>query len=275
MAGSLPSEGVAGERVLPKERRMSLAGHLRELRRRLIIAALALLAGMIASAFLTDWIITWLTFPIQQVAENIGDADFTRLTFTTVTGPFDMRFRIALIAGIVLSSPVWLWQIWRFITPGLTRREFWYAIGFVGAAIPLFAGGVVLALFLLPNIITVMSSFFPDDIAQVGQLFTAIEYYNFVFRTLMILGVGCVTPVFIVALNLAGIVRGKQVILAWRWVLIVCLVFGMLVSPPADVITMVLVAGILFVLYMLASLVCLLFDWRRKKKNPDLFVELD
>lgn len=102
---------------------MTLAGHLRELRRRLIIAALALLAGMIASAFLTDWIITWLTFPIQKVAENIGDSDFTRLTFTTVTGPFDMRFRIALIAGIVISSPVWLWQIWRFITPGLTRRE--------------------------------------------------------------------------------------------------------------------------------------------------------
>ncbi|MGO2846973.1 MAG: twin-arginine translocase subunit TatC, partial [Microbacterium gubbeenense] len=136
-------------------------------------------------------------------------------------------------------------------------------------------GGVVLALFLLPNIITVMSSFFPDDIAQVGQLFTAIEYYNFVFRTLVIVGIGFVTPVFIVALNLAGVIRGKQVILAWRWVLIVCLVFGMLVSPPADVITMVLVASILFVLYMLAALLCVLFDWRRRKKNPDLFVDVD
>lgn len=133
----------------------------------------------------------------------------------------------------------------------------------------------MLALFLLPNIITVMSSFFPDDIAQVGQLFTAIEYYNFVFRTLVIVGIGFVTPVFIVALNLAGVIRGKQVILAWRWVLIVCLVFGMLVSPPADVITMVLVASILFVLYMLAALLCVLFDWRRRKKNPDLFVDVD
>ncbi len=252
---------------------MTLAGHLRELRRRLVYAVIGLAAGMIVAAFLTDWIIEALTYPISRVAENLGDEEFTKLTFTTVTGPFDMRLRISFVAGLVLSAPVWLWQIWRFVTPGLTRREFWYAFGFMCAAIPLFFGGVTLAIFLLPNIITIMASFFPDDIDQVGQIFTATEYYAFVFRTLTIVGIGFVTPVFVVALNLADIVRGKQVVRAWRWVILLCLVFGMFASPPADMVTFFIVSAIMFVLYMLAACVCLLFDWRKKKRHPELFVE--
>lgn len=251
---------------------MTLAGHLRELRRRLFFSVLGLAAGMIVAAFLTDWIISWLTFPIKVVSENLDDPDIG-LTFTTVTGAFDMRLRISFVAGLVFSSPVWLWQIWRFVTPGLTRREFWYGMGFMAAGIPLFVGGVVLAVLLLPNIITIMASFFPSDLQNVNQLFTANEYYNFVFRTLLIIGIGFVTPVVVVALNLLDVVRGKQVVKAWRWVLILCLVFGMFASPPADMVTMFLVAGIMFVLYMLAACVCLLFDWRKKKRNPELFVE--
>ncbi|HJB62121.1 MAG TPA: twin-arginine translocase subunit TatC [Candidatus Microbacterium pullistercoris] len=254
---------------------MTLAGHLRELRKRLMFAVIGLIAGMIAAAFATEWVIGWLTQPIVQVAENIGDEEFTRLTFTTVTGPFEMRFRISLVAGIVISSPVWLWQLWRFVTPGLKRREFWVGMGFMGAAIPLFAGGITLAIFLLPNIITIMASFFPDDVASVGQLFDAREYYNFVFRTLMIIGIGFVTPAVLVALNLVGVVQGKQVMRAWRWVLLLCLVFGMFASPPADMVTFLVVAAIMFVLYMIAASVCLLFDWRRRKRNPDLFVAYD
>ena len=240
-----------------------------------MIAAIALIVGMIISAFLTGWIIEWLTYPITSFAEKIGDDTFTKLTFTTVTGPFDMRFRIAMVSGLVISSPMWLWQIWRFVTPGLTRREFWYAMGFMCAAIPLFLGGVVVAIMLLPNVITVMSSFFPQDVQNVGQLFTATEYYNFVFRMLVFCGIGFVTPVFVVALNLAGILRGKTILKAWRWVLIACLLFGMMVSSPADIITMMVMASILFLLYMAATVVSLIFDSRRKKAHPELFVEVD
>lgn len=252
---------------------MTLGEHLKELRRRLIIAVIGLVIGMIVAAFATTWIITWLTYPIEKVAESIGDPDFTKLTFTTVTGPFDMRLRISFVAGLILSSPVWLWQIWRFITPGLTRREFWYAAGFMAAAIPLFFGGVVLAIFLLPNVILIMSTFFPDDVTQVAQMFTASEYYTFVFRTLVVVGVGFVSPIFVVALNLADVVRAKQILKAWRWVLILCLVFGMFASPPADMLTFGVVSAIMFALYMAAGCVCLLFDWRKRKRSPELFVD--
>ncbi|WP_036319067.1 twin-arginine translocase subunit TatC [Microbacterium indicum] len=252
---------------------MTLSQHLRELRKRLTIAAIGLVVGMVISWFLTEGIITWLTYPIDEVADRLGDENFTRLTYTTVTGAFDMRLRISFVAGLVISSPVWLWQIWRFVTPGLTRKEFWYAFGFMAAAIPLFLGGVVLAIFLLPNMIVLMTSFVPDDIDGVAQMFTAPEYYNFVFRVLTLIGVGFVSPVFLVALNLADIVRAKAILKAWRWVLVVCLVFGMLASPPADMVTMFVVAGIMYVLYFLATGVALFFDWRKKKRNPDLFIE--
>lgn len=254
---------------------MTLGEHLRELRRRLLFSVIGLAAGMIAAAFLTEPIIYWLTRPIEIVADNLGDESFTRLTYTTVTGAFDMRLRISFVAGLVLSSPVWLWQIWRFVTPGLKRREFWYGMGFMCAAIPLFAGGVVLAVFLIPNIITIMVSFFPQNVGNVGQLFTATEYYNFVFRTLMVIGIGFVTPLFIVVLNLIDLVRAKKVFKAWRWVAIICLVFGMFASPPADFVTMLLVAGIMFILYLLAACVCLLFDRSKKKRRPELFVEYE
>nr|WP_281069477.1 twin-arginine translocase subunit TatC [Microbacterium amylolyticum] len=252
---------------------MTLTGHLKELRKRLTIGVIGLVVGMIIAAFLTTWIIEWLTFPIERVAERLDDPNFTKLTFTTVTGPFDMRLRIAFVAGLVISAPVWLWQIWRFVTPGLTRKEFWYSFGFMAAAIPLFFGGVVLAIFLLPNIITIMSTFFPDSVTQVAQMFTANEYYNFVFRTLVVIGIGFVSPVFVVALNLADVIRAKRVLMSWRWVLVLCLIFGMFASPPADMFTFFIVSAIMFVLYMLAGLVCLLIDARKKKKNPDLFVE--
>jgi sec-independent protein translocase protein TatC len=96
-----------------------------------------------------------------------------------------------------------------------------------------------------------------------------------VFRMLVFCGIGFVTPVFVVALNLAGIVHGKTILKAWRWVLIFCLVFGMMVSSPADIITMVVMASILFVLYMAATVFALIVDARRKKTNPDLFVDVE
>ncbi|WP_308291538.1 twin-arginine translocase subunit TatC [Microbacterium sp. G2-8] len=274
MARPLTSEGDRGGEPLG-DRRMTLAGHLKELRRRLTFAVIGLAVGMIIAAFATTWIIEWLTYPIERVAEKLNDDTFTKLTFTTVTGPFDMRVRISFVAGLILSAPVWLWQIWRFITPGLTRREFWYALGFMGAAIPLFFGGVTLSLFLLPNIITIMASFFPESVENAAQMFTATEYYNFVFRTMTIIGIGFVSPVFVVALNLADVIRAKQIMRAWRWVVVLCLVFGMFASPPADMLTFVIVSAVLFVLYMLAALLCLLFDWRKKKRAPELFIEYD
>nr|WP_105565530.1 twin-arginine translocase subunit TatC [Microbacterium halophytorum] len=250
---------------------MSLGGHLKELRKRLFIALIALVVGMIVSFIVTDWIIGFLIRPIEIVSENLGD-DFTRLTYQDITGAFDMRLRISFAIGIVISAPVWLWQIWAFIMPGLKRREIYYTIGFLGAAIPLFFAGCAVALMVMPNVIRIMSEFVPQE-AFASQIYEAKSYYDFVLKLVVIVGVAFVLPVFLVALNLAGIMRGRTILRGWRIAILVCLVFGMLASPPADMITMLVLAGILFVLYMTAGVVSLLFDRAKRKKNPELFVE--
>lgn len=256
----------------PHERRMTLAGHLLELRRRLMIAAIALLAGMIAAFFLTDLVIQGLLYPISVVSEKLGD-DFTRLAYTGITSAFDMRLRISFAIGLIISAPVWLWQIWAFIMPGLKKKEIWYTVGFLGAAIPLFFGGCFVAIMLLPNIILVMSEFVPNE-AFASQFYESSAYYDFVFKLITIVGVSFVLPVFLVALNLAGVVSGKTIVKGWRIALIIALIFGMMASPPADIVTMLVLAAILFVLYLAAGIISLLFDRRKRKQNPDLYVEV-
>ncbi|MGO1769034.1 MAG: twin-arginine translocase subunit TatC [Microbacterium sp.] len=268
-----PDIGVTpDERESRRDRRMTLAAHLKELRKRLVIALIALVVGMIVSFILTDYIIDFLIQPVELVRDRLDD-EFSRLTYTSIADAFNMRMRIAFAVGLVVSAPVWLWQIWAFIMPGLKRREIVYSFAFMAAAIPLFFGGCVVALLVMPNVIVMMSQFVPQE-EFASQIYEANSYYDFVLKLVVIVGVAFVLPVFLVALNLAGVLRGKTIIRSWRGSLIVCLVFGMLASPPADVVTMLILAGILYVLYLAAAVVALLFDRRKRRKNPDLFVEL-
>ncbi len=115
---------------------MSLGQHLVELRKRILIAALALIVGMVVAFFITDPVIYLITEPIRQIAADEGDEAKVELMFSTVTGAFDLRLRMSFAIGILISAPIWLWQIWAFIMPGLTRKEVKYTIGFVAAAVP-------------------------------------------------------------------------------------------------------------------------------------------
>ena len=133
--------GVPQPEAPRRDKRMSLGAHLVELRRRLLISVLGLIAGMVIAFIVTDAIIQVLTDPIRLVAESRGDADQVALMFTTVTSGFELRIRISVVVGLILSAPVWLSQIWLFVMPGLTRKETRYTWGFLGAAIPLFFAG--------------------------------------------------------------------------------------------------------------------------------------
>ncbi len=245
---------------------MSLKEHLLELRKRLVIAAAALVVGMIVAAIITDPVIHWLTEPIRIIADERGD-DFAALNFGTVTAAFEMRVRIAFSIGIFLSAPVWLWQIWAFVMPGLTRKEIRYTIGFVAAAIPLFFGGCYLGLLITPHIIEVMWSLTPQGGVN---FYSAAEYYDFIFKLMIVIGVAFVLPVFLVALNLAGIMSGKGILNGWRVAVIVATVFAAVATPAYEVTSMLLLAGILVVLYFAAAGVSLLFDRRKRKREAAL-----
>lgn len=247
-----------------REKRMSLGQHLVELRKRLIIAALGIIVGMIVAFFLADPIIDLLTVPIKVIAERTGKAV---LNFDTVTGAFDLRIRIAFAVGLIISAPVWLSQIWLFVAPGLTRKEVRYTWGFLGAAIPLFFGGAFAGWLVMPHIIELMASFVPDGAAT---FFKYDYYYDFILKLLLVVGVAFVLPVFLVLLNVAGVMSGRAILKGWRIAIIAITVFTAIATPAADVISMFLLAIPMLVLYFAAVGVALLVDRRRAKRAAAL-----
>ena len=192
----------------------------------------------------------------------------TALNFTTVTSGFDLRMRIAFAIGLLISAPVWLWQLWAFVMPGLTRKEIRYTWAFMGAAIPLFFAGCAVGFFIIPHVIELMATFVPGGAAL---LFAYDTYYDFVFKFFIVLGCAFVLPVFLVAMNLAGIMSGRAILKGWRVAVLVAAVFSALATPAADVTSMLLLMGIMIVLYIAAAALSMLFDRRRTKREEALF----
>ncbi|MDQ1084322.1 MULTISPECIES: twin-arginine translocase subunit TatC [Microbacterium] len=239
---------------------MSIGAHLIELRKRLMIAAAALVVGMVVAFIITDPIIDLITEPIRVFAERRGDA---ALNFSAVTSAFDLRMRIAFSIGIFLSAPVWLWQIWAFIMPGLTRKEIRYTVSFVASAVPLFFTGCWVGLLIVPHVIELMWGFTPEGGVN---FYNAVEYYDFVFKLLMVVGVSFVLPVFLVALNVAGVMSGKAILKGWRVAILIATIFSALATPAADVVSMLMLAGILVVLFFAAAGLSMLFDRRKARR---------
>src|SRR3982751_4254222 len=144
------------------EGRMPLREHLRELRQRLVKAGLAILAGAVIGWFLYPPVFDALTRPLMNIVREHPDR-FVKVNFGQVASPFNLRLKLSFYLGFVLSSPVWLYQLWAFIVPGLTRREKRYALAFVAAAVPLFAAGLGLAWLGLPNSVRFRTEVTPTD----------------------------------------------------------------------------------------------------------------
>jgi sec-independent protein translocase protein TatC len=172
--------------------------------------------------------------------------------------------RIALSIGFIISAPVWMWQVWAFIMPGLTRKEVRYTVWFLGVAIPLFFGGGVVAIYVAPHIIEVMTTFVPEGGVN---YFDAGQYFDFIFKLVLVLGVSFVLPLVLVALNLAGVMSGRGILRGWRIAVLIATLFAAIATPGADIFSMLLLAGIMVVLYFAAALVSLLFDRRRAKRD--------
>ncbi|MET0297314.1 MAG: twin-arginine translocase subunit TatC [Microbacterium sp.] len=246
---------------------MGLGQHLVELRKRLMIAAAALVVGMVVAFFITDPVIHLITEPIRVIAEREGETNKVELMFSTITSGFDLRLRMSFAIGILISAPVWLWQIWAFVMPGLTRKEVRYTVGFLVAAIPLFFAGCYVGLLIMPHIVELMNNFVPEGGAS---FYDAAYYYDFVFKLLIVVGVSFVLPVFLVALNFAGVMSGRAILKGWRVAILVSVVFSALATPAADVVSMLMLSGILVVLFFAAAGVSLIFDRRKAKRDAAL-----
>lgn len=244
---------------------MSLGEHLVELRRRFGIIGLSIVFAAVGGWFLADPVWEALSEPVLEIArERDRDAD---INYTSVTEAFDTKIAIAVVLGIVMAAPVWLYQIWAFFVPALMRKERRYALGFLGAAVPLFFAGVTAGWLVLPNIVVLLTGFAPE---QSSTLLTAKVYLDFALKLVVAVGVGFVLPVFLVLLNAIGVLSAEAIIKGWRWAIIVIAVFTAIATPAADVVSMVLLAIPMVALYFMAAGVSWINDRRRAKKEAKL-----
>ena len=246
---------------------MPLIEHLLELRRRLMWAALGIIAGGIAGWFISDWVLQLLTAPLQQIGGRPA-----QINFPSVTGAFDVRFEIAIIVGIVIASPVWLYQIFAFLTPAFTRQEKKYVFGFFFSAVPLFLAGVAAGAFVIPHIVGLMVSFAPGGTAS---LLDGKGYLDFALRLLLVIGIAFVLPVFLVLLNFVGVLPGRTILKSWRIAILAVTIFTAVATPSADIISMILLAIPMIVLYFVAVAIAIVHDKRKARRDAKLLADAD
>lgn len=249
---------------------MSLSGHLKELRNRLFWSAIFLLAGSIAGWFMFDAVFAELQRPIVALANQPGSN--ATINFPTVVSAFDVRLQVSIFLGVMMSSPIWLFNIWSFITPGLKKKERKYTIWFVVVAVPLFLAGTALAWSSLPTFVQVLVGFTPEGSANV---INASEYILFTIRILLVFGIAFVLPVVLVLLNFAGIITAQNIIKSWRLAIFVSAVIGAIATPVAEPMAMFLLMVPLLILYFVAAGVATLHDKRLARKSAEIDLELD
>lgn len=252
---------------------MPLTEHLRELRNRLVKSGLAIGVGMVIGWIYYAQIFAWVSAPFDSIiAQAKADGHEITLALTGVADPFVLQIQLSALAGVVLASPIWLYQLWRFITPGLHGHERRWAIGFAAVATPLFAAGVILAYTVLPYGLQVLFGFTPEGVENIVSV---DKYLSFFIRTILIFGVGFLVPLLLVLLNFAGVVTGRRLISWWRWIVVSILLFAAVATPTGDPINLLLLAVPILILVMLAVGVCLLNDRRRARRRKGIDIDYD
>ncbi|TBN56601.1 twin-arginine translocase subunit TatC [Glaciihabitans arcticus] len=247
---------------------MSLGEHLVELRKRLTIAGIAILVGAVGGWFLSERLLVAITQPLLEIPA----ARQAVLNFGTITSSFDLRLQISLLVGIVITSPVWLFQILAFLVPGLSQKERRYILGFFFSAIPLFIGGVVAGWFIFPHMVILLNSF---AIEGSTTILDAKYYYDFFIKLVLVIGIGFVLPVFVVLLNFLGVLSARSILKGWRVAVLVIALFCATATPAADPWSMLLLGAPMVALYFLSGGVAWLHDRRIAKRDAALAAEAE
>jgi len=244
---------------------MPLADHLRELRNRLVKSAIAIAVGMTVGWYFYPQIFTWLSAPFTGVIDQArAQGHVVTLALTGVADPFVLQLQIAAVTGLVIAAPVWLYQLWRFVTPGLHNHEKRWAVGFALVATPLFLAGAFLAYNVLPFALQLLFGFTPDNVENIVSV---DKYLSFFLRTILVFGAGFLVPLLLVLLNFAGVLSGRVLLGWWRWIFIIVAIFAAIATPTGDPINMTLLGGPILVLVFVAIGVCLLNDRRRSRRK--------
>ncbi|HEY1443348.1 MAG TPA: twin-arginine translocase subunit TatC [Acidimicrobiales bacterium] len=226
----------------PSPDNMTLGEHLGELRRRVIICVAVYLAAAIVCVFAYEPILTFLLHPLCNVVATSGHSGSSHSLIVKsgntcnlfVTSPLDglsLRVKIALFGGLVLASPVILFQLWRFVTPGLKAGERKYAIPFVLSSFALFLAGAATAYIVLPHALGWLRSVGGPNLQAI---YDPIPYLGLILLMMTIFGLTFEFPVVLVSLELARVVTPAQLLKWWRWAIIIIVVVAAVFTPSSD-----------------------------------------
>lgn len=250
---------------------MSLGDHLREARDRAIKSALAIFIGAIVGYLIYDPLFEFIARPITVA--NANGANLS-INFSTILSSFDLRLRISIWAGVVLASPIWLYQFWAYVAPGMTRKERAYAWAFGGVGAVLFLSGVALGMWIMPHAAQILTGFIPS-LASTSGVMDASTYLSFYLRLVLVFGIAFLLPELMVALNRLGLLKGETMLKGWRWAVLLIFTFMAFANPLPDPWSMILMALPITGLYFLACWISIRHDKAVARKRAKLDAELD
>jgi sec-independent protein translocase protein TatC len=264
----LGSRIAASQRQANPEGRMPLMEHIRELRNRVFKMVLFITAGAIAGWYLYPHIWQFIEAPYcrlnltTHVQVTGGNAKGCQLFVTGIFDAFFLRLKIAIIAGVILSSPLWLYQFWAFLAPGLYARERRWAYFFAGSAIPLFAIGSALAYFAMTKGLHFLLLLVPHNVVPIITINT---YLGYAIAMLTIFGIAFELPLGFVLLNVAGVLTHQRFAKWRRMIIFGVFLFAAVATPSPDPISMLLLAVPCVALVELAEIFAFFNDRRRAR----------
>jgi sec-independent protein translocase protein TatC len=281
LPGALVGARIVGERFVRSQRqvnpegRMPVMDHIRELRNRVVKVLLAVGAGMVAGFIFFNPVWRVIERPLcAAVIRGHTGCQTLGVNQLALDGPLDsfyLRVKVAVIVAVVVSSPVWLYQAWAFIAPGLYAREKRWGYIFLGTAVPLFLAGIALAYLSLGRSMHFLLGLTPSGVANIIDV---DQYMSFVMAMMLAFGIAFLVPLGIIMLNLAGILTHQQ-FRKWRRVMIfaVFLIAGM-ANPSPDPITMLILGGACVALVEVAEFIIWSHDRRQARLHPDPYAGL-
>lgn len=279
MLKSARKQGKQDQKAKDAEGRMPLVEHLRELRNRLLKSVLAVLVITIVAAFFYKDLIDFMLKPMLDsvgctngVVEQRNGHPCADMTVNGLIAPFSIALKVSLTAGVVLSAPVWLYQLWAFTAPGLHSHEKKYAVSFVAVGAPLFGAGAVLAYKILPQTAVILLDFTPEN---ARNLLPVDDYLDLITRMVVVFGLAFELPLLLILLNFTGVLTAKRLASWWRAMVLGITIFAAFATPTGDPLTMLSLAAPIITLYFIALGICLVNDRRRVRNNPDADLDDD
>jgi len=246
---------------------MSLFEHIAELRYRLIVMALTIIIGTVVAWFFRDWLTDIIFRPYEVAAQALKaknpDSNIT-LVNNGVASPFTLALKVSALAGILVTSPVLLYQLWAFVVPGLLAKEKKWTLIFIGSATPLFLAGVGVGYYVMPKGLVVLLGFTENGIANLQDV---NQFLSFLMRFMLVFGVAFLIPEVVLILNIVGVLKAKYLSKYRSLIIFGTFVFGAVATPSTDPFSMLALALPMTVLFIVAEVIAHILDRRKARRG--------